>query len=61
MTTSHHTGNKILDRLSEPDFRRIVAQMERISPAISEVVAHPGKEPKWVHFPVSGVLSSMVV
>ncbi len=35
--------------------------MERIAPPLGEVVAHPGIPPKWVHFPISAVLSSMVV
>jgi CRP-like cAMP-binding protein len=35
--------------------------MEEVSPEVGEVVAHPGQEPKFVHFPKSGVLSSMVV
>jgi CRP-like cAMP-binding protein len=56
-----YVGNKILDRLPEPDFRRIVEQTERVSSPLGEVIAHPGTEPRWVHFPVSGVLSSMVV
>jgi CRP-like cAMP-binding protein len=58
---SSETGNKILDRLPESDFGKIVAQMDRVSPKLGEVVAFPGTEPRWVHFPVSGVLSSMVV
>jgi CRP-like cAMP-binding protein len=53
--------NKILERLPEPDYQRIVGQMERISPPLGEVVASPGVPPKWVHFPISAVLSSMVV
>jgi CRP-like cAMP-binding protein len=35
--------------------------LEPVTPALHEVVTHPGIEPKWVHFPLSGVLSSMVV
>ena len=61
MPNSDRLGNKILERLPEPDFERIVGQMETVSPDVGEVVALPGMEPKWVHFPVSGVLSSMVV
>ena len=61
MTTSADGGNKILERLPEQDFRRIFAQMEMVSPVVGEVVAFPDQEPKWVHFPVSGVLSSMIV
>ncbi|MCW3101186.1 MAG: transcriptional regulator, Crp/Fnr family, partial [Chthonomonadaceae bacterium] len=58
---SDRLHNKILERLPEPDYRRIVGQMERITPPLGEVVAHPGIPPKWVHFPLSAVLSSMVV
>jgi CRP-like cAMP-binding protein len=53
--------NKILERLPEPDYRRIVGQMERVKPDLGEVVAYPGVAPKWIHFPLSAVLSSMVV
>ncbi len=55
------SGNKILDRLPEEDFYRIFSHMEIVSPPVGEVVAYPDKEPGWVHFPISGVLSSMVV
>lgn len=61
MTIPGRTGNKILDRLPEEDFHRIFAHMEKVSPEVGEVVAYPDKEPRWVYFPVSGVLSSMVV
>jgi CRP-like cAMP-binding protein len=60
-TTSKPVGNKILDRLPEQDFNRLYKQMEVVAPEVGEVVAYPDKEPRWVHFPVSGVLSSMVV
>jgi hypothetical protein len=53
--------NRILDRLPPEDHKRIVGQMERITPALGEVIAQPGVPPKWVHFPISAVLSSMVV
>jgi hypothetical protein len=61
MMTSALTGSKILDRLPKPDFDRIIAVMERVWPDVGEVVAFPDKEPRFVHFPISGVLSSMVV
>lgn len=61
MTASDRLGNKILERLPELDFQRIVAHVEKVSPEVGDIVAFPDKEPKWVHFPVSGVLSSMVV
>jgi len=43
------------------EFQIIIALMEKVSPDVGEVVAQPGQEPKFVHFPTSGVLSSMVV
>src|SRR5580658_8200454 len=61
MTTWDPPSNKILKRLPARDFQRVMAHMERVTPEIGEVVAYPNKEPRWVHFPVSGVLSSMVV
>src|SRR5947209_2246888 len=61
MLNSDFLRNKILQRLPEPDFRRVAGFLEEVSPPLGEVMAHPGTEPKWVHFPVSGVLSSMVV
>ena len=54
-------GNKILERLPAADFGIMSGHLERVTPALGEVVAHPGVEPEWVHFPVTGVLSSMVV
>jgi hypothetical protein len=59
--THNIVRNKILERLPEPEFREIIGLMEKISPEVGEVVAHPGSEPRFVHFPVSGVLSSTVV
>jgi CRP-like cAMP-binding protein len=53
--------NQILKRLPVADLRQIVARMELVTPKLGEVVAHPGVEPRFVHFPISGVLSSMVV
>src|SRR3984957_7441040 len=61
MMTPDPLDNKILQRLPQPDFHRIIGQMEKVCPEVGEVVAFPNKEPKWVHFPISGVLSSMVV
>jgi hypothetical protein len=53
--------NKILARLPEHDALHIVSQMHLISPKLGDVVAEPGMPPKWVHFPLSLVLSSMVI
>src|SRR5580698_4678739 len=61
MATAKRCGNRILERLPEKDFQRISGVMELVNPGVGEVVAYPDKEPKWVHFSISGVLSSMVV
>ena len=61
MADSDRTSNKILQRLPNDDFQRIYSRMEIVSPEVGEVVAYPDLEPHWVHFPISGVLSSMVV
>jgi CRP-like cAMP-binding protein len=61
MSNDSPRRNRILDRLPSPDRERIVRQMEPVSPPLNEVVAHAGVAPKWVHFPCSAVLSSMVV
>jgi CRP-like cAMP-binding protein len=61
MTKAEPLGNKILERLPEKDFQRLSGLLEKVCPEVGVIVAFPDKEPKWVHFPVSGVLSSMVV
>jgi CRP-like cAMP-binding protein len=61
MANSNRLRNKILERLPEPDYERIVGQMEHVAPPLGDVVAYPGTPPNWVHFPISAVLSSMVV
>src|SRR5476651_2229733 len=61
MPNKDKRGNQILKRLPAADLRRIMTRMERVTPKVGEVIAQPGKEPEFVHFPVSGVLSSMVV
>jgi CRP-like cAMP-binding protein len=53
--------NKILERLPEADLQMVLGRMETVSPTLGEVVARTGIQPQWVHFTVSGVLSSMVV
>src|SRR4026209_1769853 len=53
--------NKILARLPEHEALQVVAQMQLISPKIGEVVAQPGTPPQWVHFPLSAILSSVII
>ena len=61
MLENNRFHNKILERLPEPDYQRLVEHIEQVRLAIGEVVAQPGVPPRWVHFPVSAVLSSMVM
>ena len=61
MRNASDFGNKILDRLPAADRRRIDGQLEKVSPPLWDVVSEPGREPEWVHFPISCVLSSMVI
>jgi len=61
MPNKDKRGNQILKRLPAADLRRLMTRMEMVTPKLGEVVAHPGAEPRFVHFPISGVLSSMVV
>ena len=61
MTKRPKLGNKILDRLPKAHLQQIRSRFKTVSPQLGEVVAHPGAEPRFVHFPVSCVLSSMVV
>jgi CRP-like cAMP-binding protein len=61
MPSPEPVHNKILERLPKSEFHDLMGLMEKVSPDVGEIVAHPGKDPKFVHFPVSGVLSSMVV
>ena len=53
--------NKILQRLPQEDLQSVLNKAERVSPRLGEVIAKSGSIPNWVHFPESGVLSSMVV
>lgn len=61
MWSASFFGNKILDALPEPDRRRMAGEVEMVSAPLGEIVAEPGREPRWVHFPLSCILSSMVV
>jgi hypothetical protein len=51
----------MLARFPEKDTLSILSHLEKVSPEVGEVVAYPDKEPRFVHCPVSGVLSSIVV
>src|SRR6185436_2382446 len=61
MSRTEPTRNKILQRLPAVDLERVLALGERVTPPLGEIMAQAGMAPKWVHFPESGVLSSMVV
>jgi CRP-like cAMP-binding protein len=61
MTTLGRTRNKLLAQLSQPELARVLLIAERLSPPLGDLVAHAGVSPRWVHFPVTAVLSSTVV
>ena len=61
MIWTEPSRNKILHRLPPADLERVLALGERVTPPLGEIMAQAGMAPKWVHFPESGVLSSMVV
>jgi CRP-like cAMP-binding protein len=61
MPPKERLRNKILLRLPEAEHDYVVEQMEHVVLTLGQVVAEPGAPPKWVHFPESGVLSSMVL
>ena len=61
MPTGDPPQNRILERLPASEHRKILDRMERVRPPLGDVVARPGVPPQWVHFPLSAVLSSMVV
>ena len=61
MPPKERLRNKILLRLPAAEHDYVIAQMERVKLTLGDVVAEPGMPPKWVHFPESGILSSMVL
>src|SRR6188474_1687264 len=61
MPPKERLRNKILLRLPEAEHDYVIAQMERVELTLGDVVAEPGTPPKWIHFPESGILSSMVL
>lgn len=61
MPHSDRIGNKLLERLPAAEFDLISPHLELVSPRLGEVVSHPNVEPKWIYFPISAVLSSMVI
>lgn len=53
-------GNLILERLPAEDFARLEPRLRRASVAIGEVICEAGQPFDALHFPVSGLLSSIV-
>lgn len=54
-------GNRILQRLPEREGRRISAELERVTPPLGEVIVRAGHRPQWAYFPLTAVVSTMVV
>lgn len=57
----HHTGNRLLDRLATRDIERLAPRMERQKVLLRETLHRPQEPLRYAYFPVSNVLSSIVV
>ena len=55
------TQNKLLAQLPIDDVAAVMHQAERTELAAGEIVCEPGQPTRFVHFPTSGVLSSVIV
>lgn len=54
-------GNRILEMLSAADFQRISEHIEPVTLETGQVVCEPGETVQHAHFPVSSILSSVIV
>jgi CRP-like cAMP-binding protein len=58
---THHTGNRLLDQLGTRDFERLSQRMERQAVPLRGTFLRPNEPLRYAHFPVTNVLSSIVV
>lgn len=61
MPTLGQVQNRILGRLSEPDYLRLARDLERVRMPHGQVLAEPGGELTHAYFPTGCVLSSLIV
>jgi hypothetical protein len=61
MERSDGIRNCILTGLPARGYLLIAPHLQQVSSPLGAVVAHPSVKPAWVHFPITGVLASMVV
>lgn len=57
----HHTGNRILDKLAERELEKLAPRMERQKMPLRETFHRPQEPLQYAYFPVTNVLSSIVV
>lgn len=60
MPMNGQSQNKILDRLSEADYSRLAAKLERVRMPHATVISEPGQPLEYAYFPVGCVLSSII-
>jgi CRP-like cAMP-binding protein len=61
MTQADDRRNRILDRLPGPDYERIAGQAELVTLPAFAVICDTGKVLEYAYFPVSSVLSALIV
>lgn len=58
---THRTGNRLLDQLATQDLQRLSHRMERLVVPLHGTILRPGEAFRYAHFPLTNVLSSIVV
>ena len=53
--------NRILQQLPRREYERIVPAMEMVTPPLWEVLTEPDRRHAWAYFPLTAVVSTMVV
>ena len=58
---AHRTGNRLLDQLESRDLERLAHRMERQVLPLRSTIRSPREPLRYAHFPVTNVLSSIVL
>src|SRR5271165_3713128 len=61
LTQTNDRRNRILERLPRPDYERIAGQLELVTLPALAVICEAGKMLEHAYFPVSAVLSALIV
>ena len=59
--TENGPRNRLLQRLPPREYERIAPAMELVAPPLWTVLSEPGRRHEWAFFPVSAVVSTMVL